>query len=120
METQTKYFPEESLPFWDRLRCFSGIWEEVEYQKYLPVVVSEDGEILGTEGSREEVRMAQKKSEGYRIAGYPPALHIGARETENAVTLYWRADDGTYYSDSVGVMEMERWFREIQKKETKK
>lgn len=82
-------------------------------------MVSEDGEIFGTEGDPDEVARAQEKPKPYGIAGYPPALHIGASETENAVTLYWRANDGIYYSDSVGVMEMERWFRELEK-ETKK
>lgn len=114
MEEKVKYFPEESLSFWDKLRCFSGMWEQVETGKYLPIVVI-DGENLGTDGDQEEIEQIQN-SKSYMVAGFPRATYIGCRGTERSVFLYWRAGDGTYYSDIAGVMEVERWACEVKKK----
>lgn len=118
-EERTKYFPKESLPFWDRLQCFSGMWEEVETGKYLPIAVSPDGVNLGTDGDLEEIARAEQKTKTYKIAGFPPATYIGSRETEKATYLFWEGKEGTYYMDDVGTMEVERWFREVQKKQKK-
>lgn len=65
MEEKVKYFPEESLSFWDKLRCFSGMWEQVETGKYLPIVISEEGENLGVDGNPDEIAEAQH---GIRMA----------------------------------------------------
>lgn len=116
MGERTKYFPREGLPFWDRLRCFSGMWEQVETGKYLPIVISEDGENLGVEGDPEEVERAKRDSRAYMVSGRPPAAYIGCREYENSTYLYWKGSEGAYYSDIVGVMEMERIAREAHKR----
>lgn len=119
MEEQTKYFPQESLPFWDKLRCFSGMWEQVETGKYLPIVISEDGENLGTDGDPEEVERAKKGSKAYMVSGWPSAKYIGSREDKKTTTLYWKSGEGKYFSDFVGVMEVERIVREAQKRQKK-
>lgn len=117
-EARTKYFPRESLPFWDKLRCFPGLWEEVETGKFLPIAVSEDGENLGTDGDADEIDRAES-AKTYKIAGFPPAEYIGSRETETATYLFWKDKEGTYYTDDVGTMEVERWFRGVQKRQEK-
>lgn len=118
-EERTKYFPGESLAFWDKLRCFSGLWEEVETGKYLPIAISEDGENLGTDGDPEGIAKADQKAKAYMVSGFPKATYIGSREMEKATYLYWQDADGTYYTDIVGVMEVERWFRQVQKRQKK-
>lgn len=116
ISAQNKYFQEGGLAFWDKLRCFSGLWEQVETGKYLPIVVSADGENLGTDGDQEEIERI-KSTKSYGIAGFPCAAYIGCVETENSVWLYWKAEDGTYYSDIAGVMEVERCVRESQERD---
>lgn len=113
----TKYFPEEAVKFWDKLKVFSGLWEQVGTGKYLPIVVI-DGENLGPDGNREEI--ADLHGKPYLIAGMPQAEYIGCRETEKGTFLYWKDKEGNYYEEILGVMEVERWFREIEKKNKKR
>lgn len=120
MEEKVKYFPEESLSFWDKLRCFSGMWEQVETGKYLPIVISEERENLGVDGNPDEIAEAQHGAGSYMVSGWPSARYIGCREYANTTFLFWKDEEGKYYSDIVGVMEVERWFREIQEQDKKK
>ena len=113
-----KYFPEGSQQFWDKLGCFSGFWEQVETGGYLPIVVI-DGENLGTDGDQEEIEKAKHGTGSYMISGFPTATYIGCWETENAVFLFWKDAEGNYYQDVLGVMEVERWYREVTKKRKK-
>lgn len=118
MSKSTKYFPKESISFWDKLGCFSGLWEQVVTGGYLPIVVI-DGENLGTDGNLEEIDRKERLAKPYVIAGFPPAVHIGSRTNEKGTWLYWKDSSGTYYSDIVGVMEVERWFREVSRRKKK-
>ncbi len=112
-ESNTKYFPEESLKYWDKLGYFSGFWEQVETGKYLPLVVI-DGENLGTDGDPEEVEKALRSPmRTYRLAGSPKALHIGSRESPYSTQLFWRDNAGNYYEDTVCVMEVDRWCQNV-------
>lgn len=113
ISAQNKYFPPESLAYWDKRHIFSGLWEEVETGGYLPLVVTEKGENLGTDGDIEEVMVAAGTARAYMVSGCPQANYIGCRETERSVFLYWKDSEGTYYEDMVGVMEMYRWASEV-------
>ena len=78
-----------------------------------------DGENLGVDGDQEEIEKAKYGTGSYMVSGWPKAVYIGCRETENAVFLFWKDNEGKYYQDILGVMEVERWYREVTKK-TKK
>lgn len=119
MPEHKKCFPESSLAFWDKLRIFSGLWEQVKTGGYLPIVVTKDGENLGTDGDPIEIDRARQNRKAYMISGWPTAEYIGCRETETATWLYWRDSEGNYYEDLLGVMEVERWYREVQKRNKK-
>ncbi len=83
-------------------------------------MVSAEGENLGTGGDPEEIMKAEASAKPYLISGCPRAAYIGAKEIPNGMLLYWKDADGIYYVDAVGVMETERWFQEIKKRQKKK
>lgn len=74
---------------------------------------------MGTDGMRSEIEnMNNLKS--FPLSDYPRARYIGCSEVENGTYLFWKGEDGTCYMGILGVMEVERWFQNIQKKNKKR